>query len=69
MLIVDKAHRRKGVASALLGAATKTLKKMGCYQIEAMSDIGVSTSHNFFKSLGYEQASYRFVFKMDTDPC
>ena len=68
MMIVDKAHRRKGVGSAMLGAASEALKKMGCRQIEAMSDIAVSNSHNFFRSVGYDQASYRFVSKIDTTP-
>ena len=65
VLIVDKANRRKGLGSTMLGAATEALKKMGCMQIEAMSDIAVSNSHNFFRSVGFEQASYRFVSKVD----
>ena len=65
-LIVDKAYRRKGLGSTMLGAATEALKKMGCMQIETMSDIAVSNSHNFFRSVGFEQASYRFISKVDT---
>ncbi len=65
VLIVDKDHRRKGLGSNMLGAATEAMKKMGCTQIETMSDIAVSNSHNFFRSVGFEQASYRFVSKVD----
>ena len=29
-----------------------------------MSDIMVANAHNFFRSLGFEQKSYRFVRKL-----
>ncbi len=61
VLIVDKRHRRRGVGTAMLAAAETALAKAGCRQIEAMSDITIDNSHNFFRSLRFEQASYRFV--------
>lgn len=60
-LVVDKAHRRRGVGTAMLEAAETALTKAGCRQIEVMSDITTNNSHNFFRSLKFEQASYRFV--------
>jgi hypothetical protein len=30
-------------------------------QVEALSDISINNSHNFFRSLGFEQTSYRFI--------
>jgi len=65
LLLVDKGHRRKGVGTAMLVAAEKALAKAGCRQIEAMSDIMINNSHNFFRSLTFEQASYRFVRDID----
>lgn len=64
LMIVDKAHRRKGIGTAMLTAAETALAKAGCRQVEAMSDITINNSHNFFRSLKFEQASYRFVRKI-----
>ncbi|MCK9513981.1 MAG: GNAT family N-acetyltransferase [Pigmentiphaga sp.] len=61
LLLVDKAHRREGVGTAMLAAAEAALAKAGCREVEVMSDIAISNSHNFFRSLKFEQASYRFV--------
>lgn len=63
-MVVDKAHRRRGLGTAMLAAAETALAKAGCQQIEAMSDIAINNSHNFFRSLTFEQASYRFVRKI-----
>jgi ribosomal protein S18 acetylase RimI-like enzyme len=65
VLIVDKAHRRRGIGTAMLAAAEKALSKAGCLQVEAMSDITINNSHNFFRSLKFEQTSYRFVRSID----
>lgn len=61
LLLVDKPERRGGVGTALLSAAEGALAKAGCREIEAMSDIMVNNVHNFFRSLKFEQQSYRFV--------
>lgn len=61
VLLVDKGHRRKGIGTAMLVDAETALAKAGCRQVEAMSDITINNSHNFFRSLKFEQASYRFV--------
>lgn len=65
VLIVDKAHRREGVGKAMLTVAGTALAKAGCSEVEAMSDIRIDNSHNFFRSLKFEQASYRFVRAID----
>ncbi|RYD45590.1 MAG: GNAT family N-acetyltransferase [Sphingomonadales bacterium] len=64
ILIIDKDHRRAGTGSALITAAERALEKAGCGEVEAMSDIMVANAHNFFRSLGFEQKSYRFVRKI-----
>lgn len=64
LLLVGKDHRRSGTGSALLAAAERALEKAGCGEVEAMSDIMVANAHNFFRSLGFEQKSYRFVRKL-----
>lgn len=61
LLLIDKPERRSGVGTALLSAAEGAIAKAGCREIEAMSDIMVNNAHNFFRSVKFEQKSYRFV--------
>jgi len=67
ILIVDADHRRQGVGSAMLEAATGALRREGCTSVEAMSDIEIAHSHGFFRALNFEQTSYRFARKIE-DP-
>ncbi len=61
LLLVDERYRRQGIATALLEAATDALGKVGCVRLEVMSDIEIANAHGFFRSLGFEQTSYRFA--------
>lgn len=61
VLLVAEAHRRRGIATALVDAAVTSLRKAGCTRLEAMSDIEVRNAHNFFRTLKFEQTSYRFA--------
>lgn len=65
VLVVDEAHRRQGIGTQLLAAAESALAKRGCALIEAMSDIDITNSHNFFRTLKFEQTSYRFARKIE----
>jgi ribosomal protein S18 acetylase RimI-like enzyme len=67
ILIVDADHRRRGVGSAMLQAATDALRKEGCTSVEVMSDIEIAHSHGFFRARKFEQTSYRFARKLE-DP-
>ena len=61
LLLVAQAHRRKGIATAMVDKAVTSLRKKGCTRLEAMSDIDVKNAHNFFRTLNFEQTSYRFA--------
>ncbi len=61
VVIVDKGHRRRGFATAMLSAAEQALSKAGCQQIEAMSDVMINNDHGFFRSRDFQQTSYRFA--------
>jgi N-acetylglutamate synthase-like GNAT family acetyltransferase len=61
LLLVDKEHRREGIATAMVDAAAAALATRGCREVEAMSAIMVNNAHNFFRSSKFEQKSYRFV--------
>jgi ribosomal protein S18 acetylase RimI-like enzyme len=66
VLLVDGGHRRQGIGTQLLRAAEEAAAKKGCVFIEAMSDIEIKNSHNFFRALKFEQTSYRFARKLKT---
>jgi N-acetylglutamate synthase-like GNAT family acetyltransferase len=60
LILVAETDRGQGIGRALLEAAEARMRKAGCKIIEAISDIAIVNAHGFFRSLGYEQASYRF---------
>lgn len=61
LVLVDEDNRRCGVGTALVESAKAALAKAGCETVEVMSDIMINNAHNFFRSLKFEQTSYRFV--------
>jgi N-acetylglutamate synthase-like GNAT family acetyltransferase len=63
-LVVDGDYRRQGLGTQLLAVAEAALAKKGCALIEAMSDIEIKNSHNFFRALKFDQTSYRFARKI-----
>ena len=65
LLLVDKGHRRRGIATALVNAAAAAVDRAGCRRVEVMSDIAIANAHNFFRSLYFEQTSYRFARTVD----
>lgn len=64
LLVVDEAHRRQGIGTRLLAQAEVALAKKGCALVEVMSDIEIKNSHNFFRTLNFDQTSYRFARKI-----
>lgn len=64
VLVVDEDHRRHGIGTRLLAAAEAALAKKGCALVEAMSDIEIKNAHNFFRTLKFDQTSYRFARKI-----
>lgn len=68
LLMVDRKHRRRGIGTALVGAAEAALAAAGCGTIEIMSDIMINNAHNFFRALKFEQKSYRFVRATGSPP-
>ncbi|MDO7841908.1 GNAT family N-acetyltransferase [Sphingomonas immobilis] len=61
LLVVTDKRRQCGIGTRLLDAALAALAKAKCTTVEVMSDIDLKNSHNFFRSTGFEQRSYRFV--------
>ena len=60
LLFVGETYRRQQIGTQLLRAAEKALVKRGCSRLEVLSDIDIRNAHGFFRTLGFEQTSYRF---------
>lgn len=56
-LVVGRAHRRAGVASALLSAAEQHAQAWGCDQLELTSGRFRGAAHLFYPARGYEETS------------
>ena len=65
LLVVERRHRRQGIAAKLLATAETALGAVGCTAVEAISDIAIDHAHGFFRTTGFAQASYRFARKID----
>lgn len=61
LIVVAEGERRSGIGRALLDEATAAFARANCACIEAMSEIAVRNANAFFRSMGFAQASYRFI--------
>lgn len=61
VVLVDDRHRRRGIGSRLLDAASEALVRRKCNMVEMMSDIEIRNAHGFLRACGFRQTSYRFA--------
>ena len=61
VLVIAESQQRNGLGRALVQAASAMIAKQGCLTMEAMSDIEVRNANGFYRALGFQQTSYRFV--------
>jgi predicted N-acetyltransferase YhbS len=59
MMVVDEAHRSKGIGEALVRAAEQVLAAQQCYMVEVTSRFARARAHEFYERLGYERNSVR----------
>ena len=61
MMVVDEAHRGRGIGAALVRAAEGALAAQGCYMVEVTSHARRTEAHRFYERLGYERTSVRLA--------
>ena len=69
-LAVEAAHRRRGVASGLVGAAERRLRAAGCRRIAAIVAVSEDHAVGFWRAAGYTvgEGNRRFVKTLDPGP-
>jgi GNAT superfamily N-acetyltransferase len=60
-VVVDAAHRSRGVGDALVQEAERVAGEAGCERMEVTSAAERDGAHRFYERLGYEVRSKRFI--------
>jgi GNAT superfamily N-acetyltransferase len=55
--VVDSAHRRRGVGTALLNAVIEQARRTGCYKIQLQSDIKRLEAHRLYEAVGFKASA------------
>jgi GNAT superfamily N-acetyltransferase len=59
-LVVDQAHRGRGVGTVLLEALSELARRRGCNRIELASSPRRTAAHRFYEERGYQNRGYVF---------
>jgi GNAT superfamily N-acetyltransferase len=60
-MVVNEAHRSRGIGQALLDRAAELAQEAGCYKIMLGSNKKRSDAHRFYRKAGYEATHEGFT--------
>jgi N-acetylglutamate synthase-like GNAT family acetyltransferase len=63
-IVVAESARRGGVGMALIDRVEREARAMGCDRLEATSGEGRAGAHAFYRELGFEETSKRFIKRL-----
>lgn len=67
-LVVSSAHRRRGIARALVGAVEERARELGCFRVEVATRPERPEATLFYLGIGFEERPTRLVKALTTRP-
>ena len=64
-IVVDEAHRGKGIGTALSKKAIELAKSKNCYKIIFTSGSDRTNIHKFYENLGFKKWGFEFRMNLD----
>jgi len=64
-VVVDEAHRRRGIGAGLMERAAAIAREAGCYKVVLTSNKKRPEAHTFYRRLGYQQTHEAFHLRFD----
>src|SRR5262245_54494011 len=61
-LVVDKNHRRRGIAGMLMASAETWAKERGCLVVRLTSSSTRTGAHRFYERIGYQHIKTQYAF-------
>ncbi len=62
-LVVDEAHRSRGIGADLVAAAETWARERGLARLRVRSNVTREATHRFYLNLGFEEAKRQVVFR------
>ncbi len=59
-MVVDEAHRGRGIGKSIFDKAFETAKALGCKKLELDSGFPRERAHKFYEKIGFDKRAYLF---------